>query len=179
MFDRDWILSVARQRLALRPDVLAKLEMELMLGVGNLPAAILAGAMDDQERDRFIAAAMGAGAIKQRSSASLVAAIDGWAERLPPTSPPKIEPLTSQGAAKPVANPLRLREKPEARQQRRLQRFREMGGELRQAGKGWHCYPLHSGYLAALAAEEQRAGRPRHTRQDVKSDLIKAMNRKS
>jgi hypothetical protein len=64
-------------------------------------------------------------------------------------------------------------EEPEARAVRRLHRFRELGGAMRQAGAGWHVTGQR-GALQQLSIEERAAGCPRWTRQDVKDELIAA-----
>lgn len=61
-------------------------------------------------------------------------------------------------------------EAPRARRLRRLEKFREMGGEFRRAGDGsWQS----SGkwVMSKLAREEQAARRPRSTREDVDDDV--------
>lgn len=65
-------------------------------------------------------------------------------------------------------------ESPAERQARRCDRFRELGGKMVAAGKGWHNHGRR-GALADLVREEQAAQRPRSDRKDVRGDLIAAM----
>lgn len=61
-------------------------------------------------------------------------------------------------------------ETPHARRLRRLERFREMGGNLRSAGDGsWQS--VGKPVMSALAREEQAARRPRSAREDVEDDV--------
>jgi|GEM_PF-6859007 len=65
-------------------------------------------------------------------------------------------------------------ESPSHRRTRRLARFRELGGDLRQAGKGWQTCGQR-GALAALVREEATADRPMADKTDVRKDLIAAL----
>lgn len=86
----------------------------------------------------------------------------------------RIHEATLRGAAAPVgAAPAGSAESAGDRQRRRLLRFRELGGEMRQAGTGWQCIGKR-GALAALVREEKAASRPRRDRSDVRNDLIAA-----
>ena len=60
------------------------------------------------------------------------------------------------------------------RRLRRLARLRELGGDLRRTGTGWHTVGRR-GALAALAREEAAAGRRMSDRSDVRDDLIAAV----
>lgn len=176
MFDREWILSVARQRLALQPDLLAELEWLVVTGSGQLPASIITSALADQEHDRLISTAIGMSSgfpRRQRSCRHLVKALDSWAARQQPGPVPEVEPLP--GARAPLVKLLKSAETSEGRQARRLKRFRDLGGALRRAGQGWHCVPR--GILTKLVREEQQAGKARSKRQDVKRDLDRAMEK--
>ena len=61
------------------------------------------------------------------------------------------------------------KETPSERRSRRLARFRELGGDIRSAGTGWHS--TGRGALAALIREEVAAGRPMSDKSDVRADL--------
>lgn len=67
------------------------------------------------------------------------------------------------------------REIPAERRRRRLSRFRELGGEMRQAGESWHSNGGRRGALADLVREETEAGRPMADNSDVRADLNTAM----
>lgn len=64
------------------------------------------------------------------------------------------------------------------RRARRLQRFVELGGAMRAAGEAWHQCGKR-GVLAALAREEQGAGRAMCHRNDIRADLVAAMQTQS
>jgi hypothetical protein len=61
-----------------------------------------------------------------------------------------------------------------ARQRRRLARLRELDGDMRPAGTGWHTTG-RKGALTDLVREERAAGRPRSDKSDVRRDLIAAV----
>jgi hypothetical protein len=65
-------------------------------------------------------------------------------------------------------------ETPQARRTRRLARFTELGGDMRQAGTGWQQCGAR-GALATLVEEEKASGRPMRDKTDVRDDLIAAM----
>lgn len=68
------------------------------------------------------------------------------------------------------------KEHPKLRQDRRLKRFRELGGSMTPAGTGWHTKG-DRGILATLVKEEKASGNPMSDRSDVRQDLIKATER--
>ena len=70
------------------------------------------------------------------------------------------------------------REHSHARQDRRLERFEQLGGAMRKAGDSWHSNGGRPGALADLAREERERSRPMADRSDVRRDLIKAIERR-
>lgn len=70
------------------------------------------------------------------------------------------------------------KESPQERQQRRLNRYFELGGKLaRVNGDTWHTRG-REGALADLVREEKAARRPMSDRKNVKDDLNAAMSRR-
>ena len=69
-------------------------------------------------------------------------------------------------------------EAPSERQDRRLARLRELGGEARKAGEdAWQFSAGRRGALARLIREESDAGRPMAKAADVRRDLARAAER--
>lgn len=99
---------------------------------------------------------------KQRERPAPAAALQA------PTAPP-LAPVICLGSVVSEG-----KEDSAARRARRLKRFRELGGELRQAGQSWQSSGRR-GALADLAREEAAAGRARKHYADVRRDLMKAM----
>ena len=75
------------------------------------------------------------------------------------------------GESQTTAPPI---ETPEARQRRRLTRFRELGGDIKRVGGNRWQLAGTRGALAALAREEKTGGRARHDASDVRKELERA-----
>ena len=72
------------------------------------------------------------------------------------------------------AEPAPTKETSQAQRARRLDRLRELDGDMTKAGDAWHVAGKR-GALQSLVDEEKAAGRPMAQRQDVSRDLAAAM----
>lgn len=90
------------------------------------------------------------------------------------TANTKVEPLAEAARYTDSAKGI---EAPRERQDRRLARLRELGGEARQAGEAWQFSAGKRGALARLIREESEAGRPMAKASDLRRDLARAAER--
>jgi len=81
---------------------------------------------------------------------------------------PSVASLSSEELGSSAAS-----ESPDQRRKRRLERFRELGAAMREAGTGWRVKGTR-GALASLVREEKQAGRPMSDKTNVRDDLIRA-----
>lgn len=88
--------------------------------------------------------------------------------------PTSVSPTPVTQADSLTSAPATVAEKPTDRRRRRLARFQELGGEMREAGSAWHTAGT-KGAQAKLIREEMAAGRPMSDKTNVRADLAAAM----